>query len=118
MEELYRLVSKGEQCVSWQVFQAAVKECQSTRDGGGGGAEEMATAVGGPTVVRGGAAELQRLECGPSTTSSDVGMSSSKETRGVEVALENKELWKQFSKITNEMIVTKAGRLVELITMY
>lgn len=32
------------------------------------------------------------------------------EVQLVQVTLENKDLWKQFSKITNEMIVTKAGR--------
>ena len=29
---------------------------------------------------------------------------------GMKVTLENEELWRQFSGVTNEMIVTKAGR--------
>lgn len=99
MEELCIAVGKGEQSLSWQVFQAAVEECQSAGgDTCAGHGEEMATAVGGTAGLQGMEGEC----CG----------SSSKQARSgeVEVTLENKELWKQFDKSTNEMIVTKAGR--------
>ena len=36
----------------------------------------------------------------------------------VQVTLENRDLWKQFSKITNEMIVTKAGRYVLSVLLF
>ena len=31
--------------------------------------------------------------------------------RNLKVSLEDKDLWNQFNKLTNEMIVTKSGRL-------
>ena len=39
----------------------------------------------------------------------DVGGAGSRKS-GVLVTLENRELWKQFNSVTNEMIVTKVGR--------
>ena len=105
MDELCRVVSKGEQCLTYQVFQAAVKECQS----GGDGEEEIATAVRGSPELQ----ELKRESCAAKEPKSEDGSSPSckqGKTAGVEVMLENRELWRQFDKITNEMIVTKAGR--------
>lgn len=111
MDELCRAVSRGEQCLGYQVFQAAVKECQSGRDG----EEEIATAVRGTPELQ----SLKEEGCVASsreTTSENCRGPSSKEvkTAGVEVALENRELWRQFDRITNEMIVTKAGRYLDL----
>ena len=93
MDELLSAISDGEQCVSWEVFQAAMRDCEEgviTEEGAEGG-----TATGGGAV-----AELLTVQ----------GECCSPKTQTVKLELENKELWKQFNKITNEMIVTKAGR--------
>lgn len=95
MEELHRIVLNGEQSLQWLEFQAAVKECQQcsldSHDSDSAGAE-------GPSMAAAAVSEETTWTC-----------------RAVKMTLENEELWKQFNTITNEMIVTKAGRWIYFI---
>jgi len=78
-------------------------------------------------------AELQPLLSGTSLaaskiTSSPVSMGSAasggcndrvlQKEGGIKVALENKNLWKQFYGIPNEMIVTKVGRYIDVYCFF
>lgn len=120
MEELCRAIVKGEQCVPWLEFQAATKEVYSDgeMDQSDEGAQSVSESAGG---VEGGQGvswlEFQASSDGDSEQKGPQGVSGGGATKGVQemmsgvkVELENRELWKQFDEITNEMIITKAGR--------
>lgn len=85
----------GDQSLSWAEFEAASKEVFDS----GGEVEQLEGAV----HVEGGAssATVDGAEGCAVATGSEV-----------KVELENRQLWRQFDEITNEMIITKAGRYI------
>ena len=85
MEALNKAIMKGEQSISWSEFQAVTMEAHDSVR----------------RVEEGGA--LDRKEDEPKEGAKEA-------ESGVKVQLENGELWSQFDDITNEMIITKAGR--------
>ena len=95
MEELHRAVESGGQTLSWVEFQAASKEMY---DSGGG---EEVEHLEGVVHMEGGALGV--------TVDGAEGCAVAAGSK-VKVELENRELWRQFDEITNEMIITKAGR--------
>jgi hypothetical protein len=125
MEALSRAVLGGEQSLSWSEFQAASMEAY---DGGGGGGgvnqvgEENAFGVkadvpseGGTVKETGTGVKADEGSTAETGTCVKVDVTSEGGTvtetgPGVKVELENRELWAQFDEITNEMIITKAGR--------
>lgn len=130
MEELCRAVMRGDLSVSWSEFQAACREVEN--DSGGGEKQGLMEEGGGAAGVKSkgcttatdvkedvseecsmvagsGAAGVKSEGC---TTATDVSeeYAMAAGATGVTVELENRELWRQFDEITNEMIITKAGR--------
>ena len=117
MEALHSAVLKGEQCLSWLHFQAALQECRQAAVHGEQ-ESEMKKVNSEPSADL---SEEKLMECQPFRTRKDCtevelrackpsNGAVSKESAGVKVTLENEALWKQFDQITNEMIITKAGR--------
>lgn len=94
MEELCRVVTEGEQSLPCKDFYAALSKC-----------EPMIVHSGSPDGATGGHGST-----GDGLSSSSSSSSKDGTDQGVGIALENQDLWNQFNDITNEMIVTKAGR--------
>ena len=88
MEGLCRAVAEGEQCLQCKNFYAALSQCESMNVRGDGTGDD----------IGGDSAPGDMLSCPKGRK------------EGIEITLENRELWNQFNDITNEMIVTKAGR--------
>ncbi len=88
MEGLCQAVTAGEQSLHCKDFHAALSQCEAMGVHG----DDPSGAAGGECAAGDG------MCC---TRHGD---------QGITVTLENQELWKQFNEITNEMIVTKAGR--------
>lgn len=132
MEALHSAVLKGEQCLSWLHFQAALQECEGSRQQAaeqgeyGSEVKKGCEAVSSEPSASEDLSEVKLMECqlsnidGSSKDCTEVelgacdessnGAVSKGESAGVKVALVNEDLWKQFDQITNEMIITKAGR--------
>ena len=111
MDELCRIVRGGEQCLSWELFQLVVRECEGSAPAGGVvGEEEEGVAAAAVREVPVTVPEASQLQSPATVPGFEAGGQAG--DGEVQVLLENRELWKQFNKITNEMIVTKAGRYV------
>lgn len=129
MEALHSAVLKGEQCLSWLHFQAAIQECEGSRQAAAVQGEHGSEVKTGCEAVNSepseNLSEVKPMECQPlniDRSSKDCtevelraceplnGAVSKGDSAGVKVTLENEDLWKQFDQITNEMIITKAGR--------
>ena len=93
MEGLYKAIAAGDQSYPCKDFHAAISECKSAVEN------------------RTDADSLDSATPNSGATVGD-GISCIVESEEVKVTLENQDLWKQFNDITNEMIVTKAGRYV------
>ena len=111
MESLYSAILSGEQSLSWVEFQAAIKACYvaseedtSAPTEGNTAASEEDTSV----LAEASEGDMSAMR----TVSRASGGAASAIASAVKVELENQPLWKQFDEITNEMIITKAGRQV------
>lgn len=87
MEGLCQVLAAGEQSLHCKDFHAALSQCEAMDVH----SDDVSGAAGG-------------FGNGISCTGHN--------DQEITVTLENMELWKQFNEITNEMIVTKAGRYV------
>ena len=127
MESLYSAVMRGEQSLSWAEFQAA-KACyvaseedtSAPTEGntaaseedtnvlaeGSTAASEEDTSVLAEGSTAASEGDINTMRTGSITSESEASATAS----AVKVELENQPLWKQFDEITNEMIITKAGR--------
>lgn len=129
MENLYKAMKQGELCLPWEDLQALLSASlagQEDHDGSRGNKHDhllpryeessrnpedlelTSETLRSVTTWEKGGLWQERAAAEHEYHEFEQGQCNI--SAGVQAALENRELWKQFNSITNEMIITKIGR--------